>query len=286
MANCPNCGRKLHLYNWRPECPDCHVNMIYFKSNERLLAETEKAEIEHAKSQPGIDRAKYSVFGSPIALIRTAFSLLAPIGMLMLPLCKFGGTEGSKSINAIGLYNYISSGANIGEILGKAAGGDKFSISFAALLLSAVLVIVSVLMLFMSLGKHGKLRNFILDFLKLGLAVTSAVSFSAFAPEVSTAFPQYTSASLGAGAFAYIAVMAAILVFNLVLAKVGLPLKYTQCLIGGLPSEEYFAFKEQGMSELEIRKKMVAALTRMQDEVRQKEAEAEAEALRKKMEKR
>ena len=38
MATCPNCGKKLRLYQWRPECPACGVNMVYFKSNERLLA--------------------------------------------------------------------------------------------------------------------------------------------------------------------------------------------------------------------------------------------------------
>ena len=38
MATCPKCGKKLRLYHWRPECPACGVNMIYFASNERLDA--------------------------------------------------------------------------------------------------------------------------------------------------------------------------------------------------------------------------------------------------------
>lgn len=284
MAKCPNCGRKLHLYDWRPECPGCGVNMIYFKSNERILAETEKAEIEHARSQPGIDRAKASFFGSPIAIARTAFSLLAPLGSLMLPLCRFAGAEGTKSINAIGVYNYLNS-AGFGPVLGKAAGGDMLSLSLAFLLLSAVMIIVCVLTLFMSLGKHGKLRNLILDSVFLAFGLASAVCFTVFSKDVTSAFPQYTSASLGAGAFVYLGVIAAILIINLVLAKVGLPLKYTQCLIGGLPSEEYFAYVEQGMSELEIRKKMVEALTKMQDEVRAERLKAEEESFRKSLEK-
>ena len=65
MATCPKCGKKLRLYHWRPECPACGVNMIYYASNERLLAETEKTEIEHAKFQPKVDRAKAAFFGSP-----------------------------------------------------------------------------------------------------------------------------------------------------------------------------------------------------------------------------
>ena len=76
-----------------------------------------------------------------------------------------------------------------------------------------------------------------------------------------------------------------ILVYNLYLAKKGLKIKHTVCYIGGLPSEEYFGYIEQGMSDLEIRKKMVEALTAMQEEVREKErlAAIEEEERRKAM---
>ena len=76
----------------------------------------------------------------------------------------------------------------------------------------------------------------------------------------------------------------ALTVYNLVLAQKGLKVKYTVCLIGGLPSDEYFRMKEDGVSELEIRRKMVEALTVMQNEARAKEAVAEADALRKRAE--
>ena len=167
MAYCPKCGKKLRLYHWRPECPFCGVNMVYYKSNDRMLAETEQAEIEHAHSQPRIDRAKAAFFGSPAA---------------------------------------VSAG----------------------------------------------------NFLRIG--------------------------SLRIGAFVYPLLILVLLVYNLVLAKKGLKVKHTVCLIGGLPSEEYFKMVEDGVPELEIRKKMVEALTVMQNEARAKEAEEEAEALQKRAE--
>ena len=267
MANCPKCGRKLHLYDWRPECPDCHVNMVYYKANEKLLADSEAAEIEHAKSQPGIDRAKAAFFGSPLAIIRIVVSLL-PIGGLFLPLCKVS----DKSINAIGVVNYIQSHP-IGAIFGNAVKGDMISLSVAGLLLSVVMILACLICLFMSLGKHGKQRNFIMNLVMLLGALTSAIAFAVSG-----------SGALGIGAFVYIALLLAIMIYNLVLAKIGLPIKHTECLIGGLPSDEYFALVEQGASELEIRKKMVAALTKMQDEIRAKEKQAEEEAFKKKME--
>lgn len=282
MAKCPKCGRKLHLYDWRPECPDCHVNMIYYKANERLLADSEKAEIEHAKSQPSIDRAKAAFFGSPLAIARIVISLL-PIGGLFLPLCKLLGAGGAKNVSVIDIATFIMDN-DIGGIFGKAFSGDMISLAIAGLLISVVMILVCVICLFMSLGKHGKLRNFILNSVMLLGAVVSAVAVALSGSGISAINPEYTSASLNFGAFVYIALVLVIMIYNLILAKKGLPIKHTQCLIGGLPSEEYFALKEQGVSELEIRKKMVVELTKMQNAVREKEAIAEQEAMKKAME--
>jgi len=259
MAHCPNCGRKLHLYNWKPDCPDCGVNMVYFKSNERLLAETEAAEIAHAKSQPSIDRAKSSFLGSPIAISRSVVSLL-PIGGLFLPLLK----TASGNINAIGVYKFVSS-----MDFGKIFQGDLPSISVALLLVSVVMILVCLGCTVMSLGKHGRQRNLILNLFMLLCAVGSAVCAVLSG-----------AGSLGVGAFVYMGLILALTVYNQVLAAKGLPkLNKTVCLIGGLPSDEYFAYVEQGMSDIDIRKKMVAALEKMQEEVRAQAAEAEAKAL-------
>ena len=56
-------------------------------------------------------------------------------------------------------------------------------------------------------------------------------------------------------------------------------MKYTECLIGGLPSEEYFALIEDGQSNEQIRRKMLVSLSKMQEEARlaQKKAEREAQ---------
>ncbi len=63
-------------------------------------------------------------------------------------------------------------------------------------------------------------------------------------------------------------------------------MKYTPCFVGGIPSEEYFSMRQRGCSELEIRSRMVEALTVMQEEVRAKAAAeaaaAEAERLARK----
>ena len=57
-------------------------------------------------------------------------------------------------------------------------------------------------------------------------------------------------------------------------------MKYTKCLIGGLPSEDYFAYTAQGMSKSELQRKMLIALAELeaqQEEELAKEGENERE---------
>ena len=135
MATCPHCGRKLHLYDWRPDCPDCKTNLIYYDSNQRLLDESEKAEKEHAAFQPKIDRAKAAYAGSPFAIIRIVLTLI-PIGALFLPLLKC--IEGGKTLNVIDIYKAMND-YGIGNVFGDAL---KKPICLAAvfLLISALLI--------------------------------------------------------------------------------------------------------------------------------------------------
>ena len=134
MAVCPKCNKKLRLYNWRPECPYCGVNMVYYKSNDRLLAETEQAEIEHALSQPGIDRAKASFFGSVPAIIRIVLSLL-PVGALFLPMAKINASGKTVNVTAIEIYKLISD-------KGIFPGSVLINASMLTILFSVVMILV------------------------------------------------------------------------------------------------------------------------------------------------
>ena len=269
MAVCPNCGKKLKLTDWHPDCPGCGVNLNYFQSNEKLLVDSEKAEIEHAHFQPHIDRAKAAFVGSKLTVVRIVLSLL-PIGGLFLPLGILKGVD-TVSVNAIGVYDFVSK-ADIGALLGSVLKGDLFGISVLTLLLSVVLILVNLIALIASNGKHGKVRTFILNGVMLGFAAASAVCFtlSAGASPVLTA--AYTGASVGAGAIVYIALIAVLFGWNIMLYTKGIEVKYTQCLIGGLPSEEYFSYVAQGMSKDEIYRKMLVALAKLEAAAEAKEA--------------
>lgn len=273
MANCPNCGRHLRFIDWKPECPQCKVNLNYFNANELLLEEAEKAEKEHALFQPKIDRAKAAFFGSPFAIARIVLTFL-PIGALFLPLCRLIKAAGETvSVNALTIVDYLKTDLN--ALLAGITSFDLLSIALGCLLLGVVLIPVSLLLIFMALGKHSKIRNMIVYGLFFLLPLISAVSFTAFSRALPTG---YTSASLGFGAWIYLALTLLQLILNVYLIVKGIPVKKTTCLIGGLPSEEYYSLVEQGLSPSEIRRKMLVALTKLEIEDEKAREEAEAKA--------
>jgi len=276
MAHCPNCGKKLHIYNWKQNCPHCGINLVYFNSNEKLLEESEKTEIAHARFQPGVDRAKASTIGSLPAIMRIVLSVL-PLASLMLPLVRLNGPEGSKAINVINVYNLIND-TGFGTVFGKAFSGNTVFLSVVMLLVSAVLILVAGLFLMKSLGKHGRKINLIFDSVKLALAVGSIICFSV--SDIPSCLPDYnyTSGSLHIGCFVYAGLFLALLIYSQILAVKGLKIKHSLCLIGGIPSDEYFKMVDEGVSELEIKKEMVRRLTVMQEAVRAEAAEAAAKA--------
>lgn len=269
MANCPKCGRKLTLLDWRPNCPGCGVNLVYYGMEERLLDEADAAETEHARLQKRMDRLKASFIGSPLTIARIFLSLL-PIGALMIPLANitFSGpmiAEQSKAINAIEIYNIVSSLdfdallTMIGsDILGNAFIGMAGAL--VSILLSLVFVIVSLVALMASCGPKGNPRNLTLNSISIIFAVASIFFFNMFSNGVAEVFPAYFSGKIGAGIFVYIAALLVLLGMNILLAVKGIDVKYKQCLVGGIPYEEYMELVEKGTPKEEIRAMMVKAL--------------------------
>lgn len=269
MAKCPKCGRKLTLFDWRPNCPGCGVNLVYYGMEERLLSEADAAEAEHAKLQKKIDRLKASFVGSKLTIIRIILSVI-PIAALMLPLCSvtYSGPfieQTTTSVNAITIYNLVSTLDF--DALFTMIGSDLLGTSFigyagalVCLLLSLVLVIVSLVMLTLACSPKGNPRNITLNSITIILAAASAVLFTVFSNGITAVFPEFISGKLGVGIFVYIALLAALLILNIVIAKKGVNVKYKQCYVGGIPAEEYFELVANGTDVDTIHEMMAKAL--------------------------
>lgn len=256
---CPHCGAPLHIYHWRPECPHCGVNMIYYHMKERLEADADRAEAEFARLQPKIDRAKASYVGSKAAIVRLVCNFL-PLPMLLLPLVRaqflgafadqssvFGGIALVKTIIA-----HIKSGTLLtihGFALSQTAGA-ALAVSVVCLTLSALTVIVRALLIAGSCGKGGKQRMHGADLTAILLTLASIVAFLLFADTAPQALPGVAETfSLQWGASVYAAAQIAFAVLDTVIVRRPLPVKYTQCYVGALPAEEYFALQRTAASQ-------------------------------------
>lgn len=280
MAKCPKCGRKLTLFDWKPNCPGCGVNLVYYGMEERLLDEADAAEAEHARLQKRIDRLKASFVGSKLTVLRIILSIL-PIATLLLPLCTltYSGPfieEVTKNIGLIELINVITS-LDIDALLtmlGSGIVGTSF-IGYAGalvcLLLSVVFIVVSLLMLMLACSPKGNPRNITLNIITILLAVASPVFFNIFATNISAVFPDFISGKIGFGIFVYIGALALLLAINIIIAVKGVEVKYKQCFVGGIPAEEYFELVEKGTDKAVIRQMMAEALEKKAEDSEKKE---------------
>lgn len=288
MAKCPKCGRKLTIFDWKPNCPKCGVNLVYYGMEERLMAEADTAEAEHARTQKKIDRLKASFISSPLTIIRIVLSIL-PIAALLLPLADitFSGpfiSERTSTIDLLKLIDvvpnldfgglFLMMGSSVAEI---ATGFLGLFASLAALLLSVVLLVVGLLMLTMSCGKLGNFRNITLNVLAILSAVASPVIYHfVFASNMTAAFEGFfKGATVQWGIYVYIALIAALLAINVVLAIKGINVKYKQCYVGGIPAEEYFELVKNGTDTETIHKMMAEALTKKAEENAETEEKSE-----------
>lgn len=265
MAKCPKCGHKLKLTDYKPNCPKCGVNIVYYNMDERLQEEADIAELDHVRVQKKIDRLKASFVGSPYSLVRLALSIL-PLGALMLPLASvtYSGPfieQKTSSINAVTIVNTVSSlnFDNLFRMTGSklvGAGFTGYAVSLFAVLISLAMVVISLVALVAANGKKGNIRNIFNNCLAIAAAVVSIIFFTRFSSGIHSAFPEFFSGSVRFGAFVYLAALLALLAINVIITIKKPPVKYKQCYIGGIPYEEYEQMIADGVSMDEIHEKM------------------------------
>ncbi len=254
MANCPKCGYKLRLRDWRPNCPKCGVNLVYYNMEERLLIDADKAESEHAMFQKRIDRVKAAFTGSKLAILRIVLSVL-PIAGLFLPLAKVSllapYIEKSTTVNAMAFYETVSKMdfGGLMELTSSKLFGSPvlfFLLAVVCFALTAVLILVNLIVLMLSCSPHGKGRNITINSLMLVLCAAAVVLFMQSSTGLHDLLGTAFSGSVQFGAYILIGFIFLLLAINVVLAKKGVPVKYKQTYVNGIPSEIYFEAVKNG----------------------------------------
>ena len=231
MANCPKCGYKLRMLDIKAECPECGVNLIYFNQDERLAEDADKAEAEHVKMQPKIDRIKFAIKGTKLSIVRLIL-LLFPIGFLFLPLVHLTIEIPFHSIDMnISVLNVVMDGILEGHFGVLKLFPDSavicFFVSMASILVAALFGIANLVCVAMSCSPKGFIRNIVINACGAGFSVISIVCFLVFNSAVTDQLGMIYSGKLGIGAILVVLAFIAIIVVNIIIKKQNVPVKYT-----------------------------------------------------------
>jgi hypothetical protein len=235
LANCPKCGHKLRVIDWKPECPNCGVNMVYYNFEEQFYIDAKGAEMDAAKIRVKWARAKTAFIGGKLLIARLSLCFLPLIAALL----SFGSLkivfplfEKKLPFSIIGLFsfftdgtlNYLSAikGSEIVGIYAKHAVNIFFGL--AAVAGFALLVFFLELLCFISIKKMTVI-----------LAVTSALGIVATLWSIIAVnnFARVTASAIftvanGYGGFAVIFAFTVIFMLNFVIAKKGVKIKYVE----------------------------------------------------------
>lgn len=237
MANCPKCGYKLKLTDWRAECPKCGVNLLYYNHQERLAEDADKAEEEHIKLQPKIDRVKFSFIGTKLSIVRI-ICLLIPIGMLFLPLAHVKAVLPYKTIDTdISILNLamdVVAEMKFDILLDMIKESSVTRVAFICYALSIVFVFVAAVFAILNIpfdavscSPKGFKRNLRLSSCGIVFTVLSIISFLVFNSQLTSKFGAVYSGSLGFAPFLVILGFVIIIVVNVLIKKQNVPVKYT-----------------------------------------------------------
>ena len=164
-AYCPKCNYKLKLTDWRAECPQCGVNILYYGIEDELRREADAAEYHYALRQPKFDRLKFSLIGHPLSIVRLVLGLL-PIAALLLPMGKitlslpYGGAE--KTVNLVSIINYLTGTDLDLGLVGKLFGSDLvgkgmvyWAVAVVGLVLVMLITLIGFFLLTLSCSPRG-----------------------------------------------------------------------------------------------------------------------------------
>lgn len=237
MANCPKCGYKLKITDWRAECPKCGVNLLYYNHQERLAEDADKAEEEHIKLQPKIDRVKFSFVGTKLSIVRI-ICLLIPIGMLFLPLAHVNVTLPFKTINTdisiLNLATEVVANLKFDILIDMIKESAVTRIAFIFYALSIVFIFVAAVFAILNIpfdavscSPKGFKRNIALSSCGIVFTLLSVISFLVFNSQLDSKFGEMYSGSLGFAPFLVLLGFVIIIVVNILIKKQNVPVKYT-----------------------------------------------------------
>ena len=238
MANCPKCGKHLHIYNVSQFCPACGTNMNFYGFVDTFYKEAKMAEISQANVHVKIKHIKAAYIGSKLAIARLCVCLL-PVVAFLIPAGRFSFcipfVDGSYDFSGLGIYNMFTAGSlnYILDMMNSSLAGNEFKSLFMALAAYALTALMAVLVLLLSLlccFSYKKMQKVIAVISVIGIAdaLAALILYTVFLKNLNSGLIE---GSNGFGLIVVILMFAVVFVINLLLCKKGIPVEYGEGML-------------------------------------------------------
>ncbi len=285
-STCPNCGKKLHIWDVKAECSACGVSIPNYNWQARLEEDNIKAEKQFAVFNKTMNRIAYSIWGTKLRIVRLVLTFLPAIGFI-LPWAVLTSDGESFDLSIISftgnksLIDFFSS--FFGDInlyitnMGFEGYGGALTLGVAGYLLFVLSALFIVIAFFLNIimCKHPKTKSTVVfDILSIAASVAAVVCF-VMSGSVAQEFTAYNfgefavmngSASVSWGYFVAVVLLLVATGINIAVAKA--PAKSDETL------EEERLARKAAKEEKERQKDIERERARVEAE----KAEAEEEA--------
>ncbi|MCL2508209.1 MAG: hypothetical protein FWF05_03430 [Oscillospiraceae bacterium] len=260
MSNCPNCNRRLRITDWRQNCPQCGVNLMFHGFEKRFYEDAKRSELSFASMRVGSKQKKAAMKGNAAAKTRL-FTCILPLISLFVPMGTLSANlpfaEKEWSAGLMYLVNLVMSGgandiAYLRLMLSSAQAplfkaGAAMLLAMAAAAVFGLAAFVTSMFCFLNL-KRWSLSGAIVStlgalFCAGGFAAGIMVLRSSAALDSA-----FFSGSLGMGAPISFAAFAFIAALNFILYQKGVPVEYNE---GDVERAEIYAKLKRGEVSLD-----------------------------------
>ena len=188
-STCPNCGKKLHIWDVKAECSSCGVSIPNYNWQERLEEDNINAEKKFAVFNKSINRIAYSIWGTKLRIARLILTFLPAIGFI-LPWAALKSEGASFELAIISLSGkkaliefFTSFFGNLNLYITNMklegfSGPVTFGVvGFILFVLSALLIVIAFFMNIIMCKRPKTKVTVVFDVLSIAAAIASVVVY-------------------------------------------------------------------------------------------------------------
>lgn len=171
-SKCPKCGAKIKPTYLKQNCPNCNVNMLYYKLDEQLENDAKQAQKEVDAVNNFFNIIKASTIKSPLHIIRLVL-FFTPLASMCLPMYW----AGHKNVS---LITFIMSIINHGFDFGAIISDKSYLFAILGIVLVIVISIAEIISSLFSSTKKGLIAHLVISILNIIVFFTMSVLVTSF----------------------------------------------------------------------------------------------------------